>query len=171
MSEDRREPRIPVTLQGRYRTGNGTANDVVVQDISTTGCKFYDRFSNLQTGNYLSIRVGNIGPIDAAVRWKEGTIVGVRFDSPMHASVLEHMVKTIPDWQPPANHTEPPRAGVRKPTQPSVQAISINVRPPTISDIRTALVQLQMTLPLRTEAEFEAVFHRVLELILVDQST
>jgi hypothetical protein len=166
MVEERREPRTQVNIQGRYRTGNGIVRDVVVLDLSTHGCKFFDRFSNLNHNSALTVRIGNIGPLDARVRWIESQTVGVRFDTPLHASVLEHMAHTIQDWAPDPERDKLPPERSQMPLQ---NVIEVRIRPPTEADVRLALRELQMTLPLRTEAEFEAVFHRVLSLIYVPE--
>lgn len=97
---NRIEDRHGVEIQGRYRKGTGVARDVVVKDLSHRGCKFFDRYSNLDYGEAISIRIGTIGPIYGTVRWREGGYVGVRFDSALYPAVLEHMVASIKDWSP-----------------------------------------------------------------------
>lgn len=96
--ENRDDFRHEVKIEGRYRTGRGVARDVVVTDLSRTGCRFFDRFSNLSTDGYISIRIGSIGPIQARIRWRENSVVGLEFDDPIHPSVLEHMRFTIDGW-------------------------------------------------------------------------
>lgn len=167
MDQERREYRHLVSLQGRYRSGTGVARDVVVLDLSTHGCKFFDRFCNLRVGSHLSMRVGNVGPLSAMVKWVEAQHVGVEFENPLHTSVLEHMCTTISGWQPPAFQAPQPTQ-TKRGTEQALPPISVTIRPPERKDIRQALRELQMSLPLRTEAEFDAVFHRLLELILVD---
>ena len=90
--------RHQVQIQGRYRTGRGAPRDVVVKDLSLTGCKIFDRFSSLEPGGYVSIRIGSIGPIEARVRWREHSTVGLAFDNPIHPSVFAHMRVTIEGW-------------------------------------------------------------------------
>lgn len=96
--ENRDNFRHSVKIQGRYRTGRGVPRDVVVTDLSRTGCRMYDRFSNLSENGYISIRIGSIGPIQARIRWREHSTVGLEFDDPIHPSVLEHMRFTIDGW-------------------------------------------------------------------------
>ena len=92
---ERKETRHPVDIEGRYRTGNGIAYDVIVNDLSQHGCRIFDRFSNLVIGKQISIRIGSIGPLFAEVRWREGQIVGIKFNEPLHPSVFNHMRYTI----------------------------------------------------------------------------
>lgn len=96
--EKRDDFRHTVKIQSRYRTGRGVARDVVVTDLSRHGCRMFDRFSSLAEGRYISIRIGSIGPIQAKVRWREHSVVGLEFDDPIHPSVLEHMRFTIDGW-------------------------------------------------------------------------
>lgn len=90
--------RHDVKIQSRYRTGKGFARDVVVTDLSRHGCRMFDKFSSLSEGGYISIRIGSVGPIQARIRWREHSVVGLEFDDPIHPSVLEHMRFTIEGW-------------------------------------------------------------------------
>lgn len=93
MSEEhRRETRHTVTVAGRYRRRQGSAREVWIKDISEYGCRFFDRFSVLETHTSILVKVGNVGPIPADVKWREGHIVGAQFERPLHPSVLEHIV-------------------------------------------------------------------------------
>jgi len=91
----RTENRHEVEIQGRYRIGNGLAYDVTVTELSHYGCRIFNRFSNLAQDRQISIRIGSIGPLFAQVRWREGDVVGIRFNQPLHPSVLEHMRYTL----------------------------------------------------------------------------
>lgn len=90
-TEARNSPRFEVAVQGRYRTGNGSARDVPVIEISETGCRFYDRFGRLMPDSELSIKIETIGPILATVRWSKDYIVGVEFQRPIYGPVLEYI--------------------------------------------------------------------------------
>jgi hypothetical protein len=96
----RQHPRHLIDIQGRYRIGNGINKDVIVNDISIRGCSMFDRFSNLEIGGFVSIRIGSIGPIEAFVRWRRKNEVGIEFSYPLHAAVLEHMLSTVDGWSP-----------------------------------------------------------------------
>lgn len=167
MTEERSEPRINVSIQGRYRTGSGVARDVIVSDLSTRGCKFYDRFSNLKAEARISLRIGSIGPIDAVVRWRTGQIIGVRFDDALHPSVFEHMVTTISDWSAGEDVADPADREVRCGHDAS-PVISVKIRAPATADFRKALAELRISLPLTSEESLEAVFHHVLNSIFVE---
>lgn len=91
----RREPRHEVQVAGRYRSRVGASRDIWIKDISETGCRFFDKFSVLPVDTNITFRVGSIGPIPARVRWREKSVVGIQFDTPLHPSVLEHIVRTM----------------------------------------------------------------------------
>ena len=97
----RQNPRHLIDIQGCYRIGNGTKKDVIVNDLSIRGCRIIDRFSNLEIGGLVSIRIGSIGPIEAFVRWRRKNEVGIEFSWPLHPAVLEHMLSTVGGWSPP----------------------------------------------------------------------
>ena len=94
-SNQRREPRHEVQVAGRYRSRVGTSRDIWIKDISETGCRFFDKFSVLPVDSSITFRVGTIGPISAKVRWREKSVIGIEFDSPLHPSVLDHIVRTM----------------------------------------------------------------------------
>lgn len=93
--EVRKDPRHPVKIQARYRTGSGVPRDVAVTDLSQHGCRFFDRHSNLAINQFVSIKIGSIGPIEARVMWREGGVVGLQFDQGIHPGVLDHMRYTL----------------------------------------------------------------------------
>lgn len=96
MAQDhRREDRFTVQVAGRYRDRHGGSRDVWIKDISEYGCRFFDKFSILELDSEISVRLGNIGPIPAEVKWREGSTVGAQFDRPLHPSVLEHIIREM----------------------------------------------------------------------------
>lgn len=94
-SNQRREPRHEVQVAGRYRSRIGASRDIWIKDISETGCRFFDKFSVLPVDSSITFRVGTIGPIAAKVRWRDKSVLGIEFDTPLHPSVLEHIVRTM----------------------------------------------------------------------------
>lgn len=85
-----RSARHEITIVGRIFTAKGS-RDVTVVDLSETGCQFRDLARILEPGGRLTIKLGPIGPIEAAVRWRRSTKVGVQFSTPLYPSVLEHI--------------------------------------------------------------------------------
>ncbi len=89
LDETRGTPRFDISVQGRYRAGNGLARHVPILEISETGCRFYDRFGRLTAGAKISIKIETIGPIFATVRWCMDHIAGVKFERPIYGPVFE----------------------------------------------------------------------------------
>lgn len=173
MSEERSELRHAVDIQGRYRTGNGLAKDVAVGDLSAHGCKFYDRFSNLGVGDYISIRIGSIGPIDAHVRWTRQFYAGVQFKSPLHPSVLAHMVPTIEDGMSLDGTMEQRNEGIEPAaksdsSQDEKQYFDLTIRPPTWHDLRAVLDGSSKPLPISSYTDALDFFYRLLERLTGD---
>ena len=171
MTEIRRETRHEVTMQGRYRTGSGLARDVVVTDLSTTGCKFEDRVNNLRTGSIISIRIGNIGPITAHVQWMENSTIGVRFDSTLHASVLDHMLVTIEGWTAANKASEPQPVQVPQRLPGSPNGHLVRVRAATPDDARESLRRAGLSLPVASHQDLVEVFDHLLKIVTIAPTT
>ena len=90
--ELRREERYSITTNGRYRKGTGVRFDIAIRNLSEYGCNFADLVGRVEVGDEITIRIGEIGPIESQVRWIEKRQVGVQFDQPLHPSVLDHII-------------------------------------------------------------------------------
>ena len=88
----RREQRYSISVPGRYRKGTGVRFNVAIKDLSEYGCQFCDLVGRIDTGDDITIRIGDIGPIDARVKWVAKREIGVEFDQPLYPSVLEHII-------------------------------------------------------------------------------
>lgn len=77
---------------GRYRKGTGVRFDIAIRDLSEYGCQFADLVGRVQVGDEITIRIGQVGPIAAQVKWIERRQVGVQFDQPLYPSVLDHII-------------------------------------------------------------------------------
>jgi hypothetical protein len=165
MNDERREPRHTVSMQGRYRYGSGLARDVVVTDLSVAGCKIEDRFNNLRPGSIISIRIGNIGPLTGAVMWLDNATAGIRFESPIHASVLDHMLITIDGWSPPTAESKD-----QWDDRDETHQFMVRVRPVTIDDVRHVLAHTKLSLPIASLHEIVELFHRLLEIVAIEVS-
>lgn len=96
----REKARTAVGIQGRYRSGSGVPRDVWVTDLSQNGCRFFDRFGTMQKGKSITIRIGNVGPIPATVRWWDNHVNGIAFDQPLHDSVYAHICANLSETPP-----------------------------------------------------------------------
>ena len=91
VSHTRRQPRYSVRVDGQYRSGRGVPRDVIIQDLSENGCRFFDKFGVLRPGTHLSMRIDSIGPVSGHVAWSTGQTVGVAFEEPLYGPVFEHI--------------------------------------------------------------------------------
>lgn len=88
----RREPRYSISTHGRYRRGLGVRFDVQIRNLSEYGCQFTDIMGRLPPGEEITLRIGEVGPLTARVRWMEKRCAGVEFDQPLYPAVLDHIV-------------------------------------------------------------------------------
>ncbi|MGE5953554.1 MAG: PilZ domain-containing protein [Qipengyuania vulgaris] len=88
----RREQRYSISVPGRYRKGTGVRYNVAIKDLSEYGCQFSDLVGRIDAGDEITIRIGEIGPLDARVKWVVKREIGVEFDQPLYPSVLEHII-------------------------------------------------------------------------------
>ncbi len=83
--------RHDIDIWARFRY-NGRGYEVVLLDLSTTGCRFFDRHGRLDDGTNIRLKIAGIGPFEAEVRWRKGGYVGVKFCEQMYDPVLAHIV-------------------------------------------------------------------------------
>lgn len=86
--------RHTISVPGSYRTGAGEPRVVELWDVSEEGCRFQDRANRLYVGTRLTIKVGDIGPIDATVAWIDNTMVGLQFCQALYEPLLAHLRTT-----------------------------------------------------------------------------
>ena len=87
----RAEPRLDVEIWGKFRH-HGRAYEVILRDLSQSGCRFFDRHGNLPVGEKVSLRIAGMGPFEAEVKWQIKGYVGVAFDNPLYQPVMDHIV-------------------------------------------------------------------------------
>ena len=86
---ERSEARHGVTIVGRVY-GQGGSREATIYDLSSHGCRVEDR-SLARPGSRVTIKIGSIGPLGATIRWRTDEMVGLKFESPLYPSVLEHI--------------------------------------------------------------------------------
>lgn len=87
---DRVGERHLVTIFGRLFTTRRSFS-VTIFDLSESGCRISES-GIAKMGEHVSIKIGTIGPIPATIRWKSEADSGLKFDTPLHTSVLTHVV-------------------------------------------------------------------------------
>lgn len=82
----RKTTRKTITLPGRYFTGLGVPEDVVLSDLSTGGCRFHIGDRKVTLGAPIQIFVAGTGPHRATVKWVKDGEVGLTFTMPLSES-------------------------------------------------------------------------------------
>ena len=90
--ETRKKKRYSISAEGRYRKGTGVRFNIAIQNLSEHGCQFADLVGRIDVGDDITIRIGEIGPLEACVKWVVNREIGVEFDQPLYPSVLEHII-------------------------------------------------------------------------------
>lgn len=93
-ASERSETRHGLTLPGRVFTATGS-REVTVLDLSERGCRFRDTTGHLNEGARLTIKLGEVGPVEAMVMWSDGSFVGVRFANALYPSVMQHIRDSV----------------------------------------------------------------------------
>lgn len=89
-SMERAADRHEIAIVGRIYTTAGS-REVVITDLSETGCQFSDDAEKLESGNRLTIKIGPIGPLEAVARWRRDDRIGIEFTIRLYPSVLDHI--------------------------------------------------------------------------------
>ena len=92
----REHDRKPVTMGGKLKTSYGR-QDVGVADLSLTGCRIEAIYMPLAVGQKIVFRPEGLEGLNATVSWVTGPSAGIKFDTPLHLSVLDFLVKLHPN--------------------------------------------------------------------------
>ena len=92
----REKERFVVNVMGTVRTGSGKPIQAEITDLSENGCAFTVGTVWMQNSDHASLRIGDLGPIDATIRWVNDRQVGIEFHRPVYGSVFEHLRALIP---------------------------------------------------------------------------
>lgn len=95
--DKRRDDRHLILLPGRMRTMRAVTVHVAVTDLSPTGCQILGNADLFGIGQAVFIRLGQIEPLKATVRWRNFQIGGLEFDRPLYLPVAEHLAR---EWRP-----------------------------------------------------------------------
>ena len=92
----REHDRKPVTMGGKLRTPHGR-QDVALSDLSTNGCRINAVYMTLTVNQHVVLRPEGLEGLNAVVSWTSGPSAGLKFDKPLHPSVLDYLVGLHPD--------------------------------------------------------------------------
>lgn len=93
--ELRRFLRHRIKAEGSTRF-NGRTYRVTLEDLSEQGCQFRVPWgTGFPARTTIALRIGELGPFQATVRWCRMGWIGVEFDLPVYGPVLDHMRSTL----------------------------------------------------------------------------
>ncbi|MEA3031636.1 MAG: hypothetical protein QOG13_2961 [Sphingomonadales bacterium] len=97
-SEEARPPkgraaeRVPVELGAGLRQRGASGVSIQVMDLSTHGFRGATHLE-LQIGTDVWLRLPGLEPYHATVQWTKGHFIGCAFERPLHAAVLDMIVR------------------------------------------------------------------------------
>lgn len=94
--KERAEERTAVSISGRCRAGERDIPDVLVMDLAAHGCRLLGLSVGVTKNDPLELWLGDVGPVAARLKWVKRGSLGVEFDAPIEAEVLERLAATEP---------------------------------------------------------------------------
>lgn len=78
-----------VAIEGRCSIGGREAQDVLVTDLGETGCRMKANAVGVIKSDPLELWFGDSGPIAGRLKWTRDGALGVAFESPLAAELLD----------------------------------------------------------------------------------
>ena len=94
--KERVEERTAVSISGRCRAGDRDMQEVLVMDLAMQGCRLLGLSVGVTKNDPLELWLGDVGPVAARLKWVKRGSLGVEFDSPLDAEVLERLASADP---------------------------------------------------------------------------
>lgn len=88
----RSAPRQSVIIPGRCQVGERAVEDVLVTDLGAEGCRLRGGSIGVTKQEPVRLWLGEVGPVAAKLQWLKKGSVGLAFDAPLDASVLQRLV-------------------------------------------------------------------------------
>ncbi len=92
VSENRREQRWPVCVSGVLSSNNKKLYNIVLTDISRTGCRIQSPIS-LALNRHFMLEIDGIKAVDSEVMWSTGALAGLNFEAALDADTLDRIVR------------------------------------------------------------------------------
>lgn len=96
-SEDSRsETRTPVTVPATCRVGERPAEEVLVTDLSSEGCRVRLVSIGVTKSEPVSLSLGGEQPVSGRLKWIKQGALGVVFDTPLDDAVVDRLAALPP---------------------------------------------------------------------------
>jgi hypothetical protein len=83
-----------VSLEGRCQVGEGELEDISLLDLDACGCRVKGITAAVTKADVLQLWLGEVGPLDAGLRWAKRGSAGLAFDTPLRDEELEAVKAT-----------------------------------------------------------------------------
>ncbi len=98
-ADRRRSPRMPTTIAGVARTGQGARHALEIIDLSVGGCAILATGHPLATGSAYGIKINGLEILGSTATWTAGQAAGLEFVNPLHPAVADHIAQLHPRAQ------------------------------------------------------------------------
>ena len=95
-NRERDEDRTAVSIAGRCRAGDRDVQEILVMDLASQGCRVLGLSVGVTKSDPLELWLGEVGPVAARLKWVKRGSLGVEFDIPLEAEVLERLAAADP---------------------------------------------------------------------------
>lgn len=83
--------RATVAIAGTCKVGDRPEEDVLITDLSPSGCRMRAGAVGVTKSEPLVLRIGLAAPIAARLEWAKGGALGVSFDTPLAEDLVERL--------------------------------------------------------------------------------
>lgn len=94
--ERRADERAAVNIAGRCRAGDRETQEVLVTDLGAAGCRLLGLSAGVTKSDRLELWLGEAGPFAARLKWAKRGLLGVDFERPLDAALLESLASAAP---------------------------------------------------------------------------
>ena len=91
----REKERYNISVMGNVRTNLEASIQAEITDLSENGCACTVGTQSLKRNDHASLRIGDLDPINATIRWVNDRQVGIEFYRPVYGPVFDHLREMI----------------------------------------------------------------------------
>ena len=92
----RAAPRESVVIPGQCQVGERPVEEVLFTDLSARGCRLRGNSIGVTKTEPVQLWLGDAGPIAARLKWVKKGSIGLAFESPLDADVLQPLLDAPP---------------------------------------------------------------------------
>lgn len=85
--------RQPVLMRAQCKIGEREEEDVLVTDLTLSGCRIRTGAVGVTKSESLVLRIAEFSPIPGRLKWNKGGALGVSFDEPLEPEALRLLLE------------------------------------------------------------------------------